>query len=154
MADTYVKKLSEGEYNAVFSLGSSFDGTEGPRFAATKINEKISEKVRDGVTKTAKLDEKGEAVKDEKGETVLVDAYPKSIEVTLTRAELDGYFIGIKETVKKSEVKSSDIALIGNISKSLGMSARFKKYSDEVLASVKVEEEFDVEVVDEPLDGE
>lgn len=154
MAETYTKTLLEGEYNAVFALGSTFDGTEGPRFAATKINEKITEKVRAGATKKPKLDEKGAIVNDENGNPVLLDVYPASIEVTLTRAELDGYFIGIKETAKKPEAKSQDITLIGNISKSLGMSARFKKYADEVMLSIRVDEELDAEVVAEPLDGE
>lgn len=154
MADTYTKTLQEGEYNAVFSLGNTFEGAEGPRFAATKINEKISEQVRARATKKPKLDGSGVVVKDANGEDVLEDVFPSSISVELTRAELDGYFIGIKEVLKKPEVKSQDITLIGHISKSLGMSARFKKYSAEVMEAIKVEDDLDAEFVDEPLDGE
>lgn len=151
MSEIFKRELVEAEYNAIYNIGNAFKGAEGPRVAATKINEKISDKVRAGVVKK-KVTETG---KDGVETTVERDVFPEKIELDLTRAELDGYFGGVKEVLKESETRAEQIAIIGAVCKTLGMFKRFSKHTDSVLASIEaVTDDFDENINDEPLDDE
>lgn len=153
LTETYTKKLTEAEYLGIFNLGAFFDGSEQARFAASKISEKIADAVRAGTREVVVLDEKNNPKLLADGSPETAQKAPESIEITLTRKELDGYYIGVKESLKKGTVKTSEIAQIKLICGSLGMSGRFAKYADEVVASIEVSKDgLDEETVEEPLD--
>lgn len=148
---TYPKSWIEAEYNNIFSLMSSLKTDEaGPRVAASSVIEKISAAVSAEVKQ-----EKVPAVLNTDGSIktpeTTKNVYPAKITVNLTRAELDGVTVGMKEWLKKSEVSAEQILLLKAISKSFGISNRFNKHLDTILADIKVEEDLDPEV-EEPLD--
>ena len=103
LTETYTKKLTEAEYLGIFNLGAFFDGSEQARFAASKISEKIADAVRAGTREVVVLDEKNNPKLLADGSPETAQKAPESIEITLTRKELDGYYIGVKESLKKSE---------------------------------------------------
>ena len=153
MNETYKKILSTEEYLAVYRLGEYFDGSEVARFVASKVNERIAEGIRDHSTKEPAVDDKNQPILDESGKQKVKITPPEKLTIVFTRPELDGYFIGIKEAVAKSEVKAADILIIKNVCKSLGMSGRFEKYSENVLSKVeKNKEPLDDEIITDPLD--
>ena len=155
MAVTYKKTLTQNDYMATFNLGAFFDGSETARFAASKVNEKIADQIRAGTRGVVILDEEKnpKLTADGKPETQFIQ--PSEIVVEFTRAELDGFFIGVRETLKKPEVKANEIFQINSVCKVLGMAGRFSKYSEGILATIeKIEEPLDEETVEEPLDEE
>lgn len=153
MSETYKKTLSRNEYLAIFKMCEYFDGSETARFVATGVNDRISKAIREGAVKVLEVDEDKKPVLDEKGEQKYRLESPKSIEIVFTRGELDGMYIGIKETVKKNTVMAGDLALIKDICRSLGMSKRFANYTAEVFKKIEVNREpLDEEIIAEPLD--
>lgn len=153
MSETYNKTLSRNEYLAIFKMCEYFDGSETARFVATGVNDRISKAIRAGAVKVLEFDENKKPILDDKNEQKYRLESPKSIEISFSRVELDGLYIGIKETVKKNTVMAGDLALLKDICKSLGMSKRFAKYTEEVLKKIPVNAEpLDEEVITEPLD--
>ena len=153
MSETYKKTLSTEEYLAVYKLGEYFDGSEVARFVAAKINERIAEGIRDNSTKEPAVDEKKQPILDEAGKQKIKITPPEKLEIVFTRAELDGFFIGVKESVAKSEVKAGDLQVIKGVCKSIGMTGRFAKYSEGVLSKIsKNTDPLDEEIITDPLD--
>jgi hypothetical protein len=153
MSETYKKTLTTDEYLSVYKLGEYFDGNETARFVASKINERISEAIRTKSTQTPAVDDKNNPILDEAGKQKIKITPPEKIDLILTRSELDGFFLGVKETLKKPEVKSGDINLIGATCRSLGMSLRFEKYAESVISSIELNTEpLDDEQITDPLD--
>lgn len=153
MSETYKKTLSTEEYLAIYKLGEYFDGSEVARFVASKINERIAEGIRDNSKKEPAVDEKKMPILDEEGKQKIKITPPEKLEIVFTRAELDGFFIGVKESVAKSEVKAGDLQVIKGVCKSLGMTGRFDKYSEGVLSKIsKNTDPLDEEIITEPLD--
>lgn len=153
---TYQRTWNEPEYNNIFQLLSAFKTEEvGPRVAASSIVEKISTTVSSQVKS-----EKVPAVLNEDGsiktEETTKQVFPTSITLTLTRGEIDGVTVGIKEWIKKSEVNAEQILLLKAISKSFGISNRFNKHLETILDSIKVDEDIDPEIQEEldPIDVE
>jgi hypothetical protein len=153
MSETYTKTLNTEEYLAVYKLGEYFDGSEVARFVASKINERIAEGIRNDSKKEPAFDENKKPVLDEEGKQKIKVTPPERMNIVFTRAELDGFFIGVKESVAKSEVKAGDIQIIKGVCKSLGMSRRFESYSDGILSKIsKNTDPLDEEIITEPLD--
>lgn len=153
MSETYKKTLSTEDYLAIYRLGEFFEGSEVARFVASKINERISEGIRELSKQEPAFDDKGIAILDDKGVQKIKVTPPETLDIVFTRAELDGFFIGIKESLAKSEVKSGDISVIRDICATLGMSGRFDNYAKSILSKiVRSTEPLDEEIITDPLD--
>ena len=153
---TYQRTWNEAAYNNIFQLMSAFKTEEvGPRVAASSVVEKISAAVS-GQVKSEKVP----AVLNEDGSIKTAETtkqvFPESITITLTRGEIDGVTVGIKEWLKKAEVSAEQILLLKLISKSFGISNRFNKHLESILDNIKVEEDVDPEIQDEldPVESE
>lgn len=149
---TYQRTWIEPEYNQIFQLASAFKTEDvGPRVAASSVVEKISAAVS-ALVKTEKvpavLGDDGSVKTPETTKQVM----PEKITISLSRGEIDGITIGVKEWIKKSEVSAEQILLLKAISKSFGISNRFNKHLESILADIKIEEDVDPEI-DEPLDA-
>lgn len=134
MSNTIKITLQNAEYNVVFQLASGLSGSSS-KVAATRAIELIRE-----------------AVGPQTKEGVL----PESITVDFPRNVLDGLYLGIVEKAKEEKITASDVLQLKAVSTILRMKGRFDKFIDTELANIKSEEEeeFDIETVDEPLDGE
>lgn len=153
MSEVYKKKLTTEEYFALHKLGQFFSGSEIARLVASKINERIAVGIREKSTREPALDANGIQKVDENGEKLYKITPPEFMDLVFTRAELDGFFIGVKESILKPEVKSTDITLIKEVCKSLGMAGRFEKYSDSILDKTeKNVDPLDEEIITDPLD--
>lgn len=149
---TYQRTWTEVAYNNIYQLLAAFKTEEvGPRVAASSVVEKISAAVS-ALVKSEKVPAVLEADGSIKTAETTKQIFPESITINLTRGELDGVTVGIKEWLKKSEVSAEQILLLKAISKSFGIFNRFAKHLDTILADIKVEEDLDPEV-DEPLDA-
>lgn len=149
---TYQRTWPEVAYNNIYQLLTAFKTEEvGPRVAASSVVEKISAAVS-ALVKTEKVPAVLEADGSVKTAETTKQIFPASITVTLTRGELDGITVGIKEWLKKSEVTAEQILLLKAISKSFGIFNRFAKHLDTILADMKVDEDLDPEI-EEPLDA-
>lgn len=153
MSDTFKKKLAFEDALAVVKLGGNFSVSEVSKFTAIKINERIVDFIRKNTKSEPAFDENGLPILDEKKVQKIKLTPPENVEVEFSRAELDGFFIGVKETIQTAGVSASDVTMIGHICSLLGMNTRFVKYADSVLASIKRDpSQLDSEIVDTPLD--
>lgn len=124
-------KLSEDEYNAVFTVVSAISGTYS-KVAASKALELIRSEVQAG----------------------LVDQVPPdTITVSFPRKILDGVFLGITEKAKDEKVTCRDILHLKTISTLLKMKVRFEKFADAELEKMPDNEDlFDFEVFEGEFD--
>lgn len=153
MNTEFKKKLASPDAMAIFKMGDSFIGSEISKFTAIKVNERIALELRKGSKSVVLKNEDGTVKKGEDGKPLTRIVPPEFIEITFSRAELDGLFIGVKETIKLAGVSSNDVVTIGYLCGVLGMSSRFKNYADSVLKSIEVDPtQLDEEIVVDPLD--
>lgn len=149
----YTKILGFEDALATFKLCSFFGGSETAKFAALNISEKISEQIKQNSTKKPVLDKDGNPELNEDGKQKIEVTPPEKITVVLTRAELDGFFIGVKESFGVEGVTVGDIASIKQICAVLGMRIRFAKYSEKIVAEIERNNEpLDSELIEDPLD--
>jgi hypothetical protein len=130
---TVALTLNQIQYNHLFSLVVVFKG------AYTKIaGYKMSQLIQDAV----KAGADGEKL-------------PSTINLQVPAPILDGVFQGIIELSKGENTTAGDIRAMQEISASIKCLNRMNKYIETELAGVaESDEQFDDEVVDEPLDGE
>lgn len=130
---TVALTLNQIQYNHLFSLVVVFRGTY-TKIAGYKMSQLIQDAVKAGAD----------------GEKL-----PSTINLQVPAPILDGVFQGIIELSKGENTTAGDIRAMQEISASIKCLNRMNKYIETELAGVaESDEQFDDEVVDEPLDGE
>lgn len=130
---TVALTLNQIQYNHLFSLVVVFRGAH-TKIAGYKMSQLIQDAVKAGAD----------------GEKL-----PSTINLQVPAPILDGVFQGIIELSKGDNTTAGDIRAMQEISASIKCLNRMNKYIETELAGVaESDEQFDDEVVDEPLDGE
>lgn len=153
MSEKFEKTLEFEDSLAVIKLGSSFAGSDVAKFTALKLNERIADVIRKNTKTEPAFDENKKPILDEKNVQKVRLVPPTTIKLEISRQELDGFFIGVKETVKAEGITTSDVTTIGYICSILGMNKRFIALAEATLKKIERDESpLDSEVIEEPLD--
>ena len=134
MSDSIKITMNSMEYNAVYAVVSSLTGTFS-KVAATKTIDLITNAVKASSSDEGKL--------------------PEKITVEFARKVLDGLYFGLTEKVKDEKINAQDVMQLKQVSAVLKMKGRFEKFIDTEIENITAsDEEFDLDEVSEPLDGE